>query len=477
VNVTLIFVGIASVGWNSLGRYPRWPEANMIHHGLASLSASLKAAGHTVDLVDLRALRGWGHFRAEVRRRSSDVWGVSIMSPDLEIARRCVDLIRREKSETVIVTGGVHPTVAPESLIDNPAIDYLVQGEGEISFPALLASLARGESSPRLIHGQPPDLDALPLIDRELFDVRAELDHSFYPGVLGLEPSLVTIVAGRGCSYNCSFCQPAERALFGPVVRRRSVGSVIAELRGLRDRYAFRSLMIHDDCLLEDPAWVVEFAHAYQAEPFGQPFYCQGRADLICRHEDALTRLAGAGLRAISIGFESGNDRVLRLLRKGVTVEQNRQAAAICHRLGLRIFGNYMLGLPTETPEEMMDTARLVRDLGAAFNNVSLYAPSPGSDLYDWCRQRGLLAEDTPHGFYRIRAPGKVCGVDYAAAGRAMEVALGVKGWRRLAQRLAANRTLVAVVSPLRRLSPARRAIAGVRRWVDGSDPKGLGDP
>ena len=121
----------------------------------------------------------------------------------------------------------MHPTVAPESLIDNPAIDYLVQGEGEISFPALLASLARGESSPRLIHGQPPDLDALPLIDRELFDVRAELDHSFYPGVLGLEPSLVTIVAGRGCSYNCSFCQPAERVLFGPAVRRRDRKSVV----------------------------------------------------------------------------------------------------------------------------------------------------------------------------------------------------------------------------------------------------------
>ena len=468
MKVTLLFVGIASVGWNSLGRYPRWPEANMIHHGLASLSASLKAAGHTVDLVDLRALRGWRHLRAEVRHRSSDVWGVSIMSPDLDIARQSIDLIRREKRDAVIVAGGVHPTVALDSLIDNLVIDYLVQGEGEIAFPALLASLARGESSPRLIHGQPPDLDALPFVDRELFDVRAELDHSFYPGVLGLEPPLVTIVAGRGCSYNCSFCQPAERVLFGPAVRRRSVASVIAELRELHACYAFRSLMIHDDCLLEDPAWMVEFARAYRAEPFGQPFYCQGRADLICRHKDALALLVEAGLRAISIGFESGSDRVLRLLHKGTTVEQNRQAAAICHRLGLRIFGNYMLGLPTETPEEMMDTARLVRDLGAAFSNVSLYAPSPGSDLYDWCRQQGLLAEDNPRGYYRNWAPGKVRGVDYAAAGRAMELALGVKGWRRLAQRVAANRALVAVASPLRRLGPARRAIAGVRRWVDG---------
>jgi len=454
VKVTLLYVGIASVGWNSLGRYPRWPEANMIHHGLASLSASLKAAGHAVDLVDLRALRGWRHFRAEVRRRSSDVWGVSIMSPDLDIARRAVDLIRREKSDTVIVVGGVHPTVAPGSLIDNPAIDYLVQGEGEITFPALLASLARGESSPRLIHGQPPDLDALPFVDRELFDLRAELDHSFYPGVLGLEPPLVTIVAGRGCSYNCSFCQPAERVLFGPLVRRRSVGSVIAELRDLRDRYAFHSLMIHDDCLLEDPAWVVDFARAYRAEPLGQPFYCQGRADLICRHEGALALLVKAGLRAISVGFESGSDRVLRLLRKGATVEQNRQAAQICHRLGLRIFGNYMLGLPTETPDEMLDTARLVHDLDAAFSNVSLYAPSPGSDLYDRCRQQGLLAEDNPRGYYRNRAPGKVRGVDYRAAEQAIEVALEIKGWRRLVHRLAANRSVYAAIGSLRRLTP-----------------------
>jgi len=146
-----------------------------------------------------------------------------------------------------------------------------VQGEGEIAFPALLESLARGEPSPRLIRGRPPDLDTLPFVDRDLFDVRAELDHSFYPGVLGLDPPLVTIIAGRGCTYNCSFCQPAERLLFGPAVRRRSVASVIAELRELRDRYAFRSLMIHDDCLLEDPAWVVDFARAYRAESFGSP--------------------------------------------------------------------------------------------------------------------------------------------------------------------------------------------------------------
>ncbi len=473
MNVTLVHIGITSVGWNSLGRFPHWPEANMIHHGLASLSACLKADGHAVDLIDLRALRGWRHFRNEVRDRTSEAWGLSVMSPDLDVARRCISVIRSERRRAVIVVGGVHPTVAPDSLTNHPAIDYLVQGEGEIAFPALLRSLGQGESSPRLIRGQPPDLDALPFVDRELFDVRAELECSFYPGALGLEPPLVTIVAGRGCSYNCSFCQPAERSLFGAVVRRRSVGSVIAELRTLRDRYAFRSLMIHDDCLLEDCDWVDEFAQAYRAEGFGQPFFCQGRADLICRREAVVARLAEAGLRAISIGFESGNDRVLRLLRKGATVEQNRQAARICHGLGVRVFGNYMLGLPTETPEEMNDTAHLVREIRAAHSNVSLYAPSPGSDLYEWCKQRGLVSEDNPRGYYRNRVPGKVRGVDYRAAARAMEAALGAKSWPRWLQGAAASRTLWAAAGSLRRLGPIRQVMTHLRRRVDGQAAEG----
>ena len=79
MHITLIFPGVALPGFDSLGKKPTI-DANFIDHGLASLSAAVKAAGHTVDLIDLRALRGWEHFREEVRRRTTRVWGISSWS-------------------------------------------------------------------------------------------------------------------------------------------------------------------------------------------------------------------------------------------------------------------------------------------------------------------------------------------------------------------------------------------------------------
>jgi hypothetical protein len=109
----------------------------------------------------------------------------------------------------------------------------------------------------RVLLGQMPDLDALPFPDRELFleEWRKHgytLDSPEVPFVEELPPPFLTIIAGRGCMYNCNFCQPAERKIFGRRVRRRSVPNIIRELQELRERYHFASFMFHDDCLTED---------------------------------------------------------------------------------------------------------------------------------------------------------------------------------------------------------------------------------
>ncbi len=101
---------------------------------------------------------------------------------------------------------------------------------------------------------------------------------------------------------------------------------------------------------------MLEFCDLYEAEGFTQPFFCQSRADIIVRHEDMVQRMAEVGLKGYFIGFESGNDRVLKFLRKGTTREKNLAAARICKKYGIKIWANYMLGLPTETQEEVMDT-------------------------------------------------------------------------------------------------------------------------
>src|SRR3989338_2773 len=105
--------------------------------------------------------------------------------------------------------------------------------------------------------------------------------------------------------------------VFGAKVRRRSVDNVIDELKLLRDMMDFQSLMIHDDCLTEDRPWVSEFCDKYRRDKFRRPFVCQSRADIICKNEDMIKDMASAGLAMMLIGFESGNQRILNLLRKG----------------------------------------------------------------------------------------------------------------------------------------------------------------
>ncbi len=423
LKTTLIYPGIAGFGFNSL---KRGMEAGWISHGLASLSAAAKAQGFEVNLIDLRALSGWDHFRAVLAERAPDVVGVTMMSVDYNPARQAIAIAKEVNPEIITVIGGPHVTIALEDALRIPHVDYLVTGEGEVTFPKLLHLIEAGTPPPyRVLRGEPPDLNAIPFADRELFldEWRKwgyDLDSPEVPFVEELPPPFVTIIAGRGCIYNCAFCKPGEDYLFGKRTRRRSVDNVIAELHELVGRYRIASFMFHDDCLTEDREWVMEFTERYKREGFTQPFFCQSRADIIVKHEDMVARMVEAGLRGYFIGFESGNDRVLRFIRKGTTVEQNRQAARICRKYGISIWANYMLGLPTETKEEVMDTVRLMKEIDPDYYSPAFFTPHPGTDLYDYVVEHGLSRITDYDSYRRNPTEPKIKGQDYAFLHRAM---------------------------------------------------------
>ncbi|MCX7683398.1 MAG: B12-binding domain-containing radical SAM protein [Anaerolineae bacterium] len=423
MKTTLIYPGIAGYGFNSL---KHGMEAGWISHGLASLSAAAKAQGFEVDLIDLRALTGWEHFRAVLAERAPDVVGVTMMSVDYNPARRAIAIAKEINPEIITVIGGPHVTIALEDALRIPHVDYLITGEGEITFPKLLRLISEGHPPPyRVLRGETPDLDAIPFADRELFleEWRKwgyDLDSPEVPFVEELPPPFVTIIAGRGCIYNCAFCKPGEDYLFGKRTRRRSVDNVIAELHELTERYHIASFMFHDDCLTEDREWVMEFTERYRREGFTQPFFCQSRADIIVKNEDMVARMVEAGLRGYFIGFESGNDRVLRFIRKGTTVEQNRQAARICRKYGISIWANYMLGLPTETKEEVMDTVRMMKEIDPDYYSPAFFTPHPGTDLYDYVVEHGLSRITDYDSYRRNPTEPKIKGQDYEFLRRAM---------------------------------------------------------
>lgn len=415
MNTTLIYPGIAGYGFGSLGR---GMEAGWVSHGLAHLSSAAKAQAFAVDLIDLRALSGWDQFRDELCRRRPDVAALTMMSVDYNPATEAARIVKELLPETVTVAGGPHPTVMPDEVAQIAAFDYIVTGEGEITFPWLLGELRAGRRpESRVLIGEMPDLDAIPFPDRGLFldEWRRHgytLESPEVPFVPDLPAPFLTIIAGRGCKYNCNFCQPAERALFGRRVRKRSPENIVAELKVLRDRYRFASFMFHDDCLTENREWVLDFCDRYQQAGFTQPFFCQSRADLIVKHEDMVRRMAQVGLKGYFIGFESGNDRVLKFLRKGTTRDKNLAAAAVCRKYGIKIWANYMLGLPTETKEEVMDTISMLKEIDPDWYSPAFYTPHPGSDLYDYCLEHELSLITSHDQFRRNPWETKIKGQD-----------------------------------------------------------------
>jgi radical SAM superfamily enzyme YgiQ (UPF0313 family) len=403
MRTTLVYPGIAGYGFDSLGK---GMEAGWVSHGLAHLSSAAKAQGFEVDLIDLRALAGWDAFRDELLQRRPAVVALTMMSVDYNPATEAVRIVKEVLPEAVTVVGGPHPTIVVDEVAKIDDFDYIVTREGEVTFPRLLGQIRDGQRPEnRILEGEMPDLDAQPFPDRELFlgEWRKHgytLESPEVPFVPDLPAPFLTIIAGRGCKYNCSFCQPAERQIFGRKVRKRSPANVVAELKELRDRYHFASFMFHDDCLTEDREWVLEFCELYAAEGFHQPFFCQSRADIILRHEEMIERMAQVGLRGTFIGFESGNDRVLRFLRKGTTREKNLAAARVCRKHGVKIWANYMLGIPTETREEILDTVSMLKEIDPDWYSPAFYTPHPGSDLYDYCVEHGLSLI-TSHDQYR----------------------------------------------------------------------------
>jgi radical SAM superfamily enzyme YgiQ (UPF0313 family) len=388
MKVILVYVGIGVAGFNA-SRRPGDREGSWIGHGIASIGASLKSAGYEIELIDMRQLSGWEEFKERVANQEASIYGLSISAVDYHSALEATNIIKDVHPESKVIVGGIHPSVFPDSY-RNANINTVVVGEGEITFVDLVKDIERKNELPTKIQGKKPDLDSIPWVDRELFNYRMETRCFFAPGQK--VPS-ITMLAGRGCPYHCRFCQPAENIVFGLPCRIRGPENVVGELRSLKEKYEFKSITFWDDTFTYRKKWVIQFCDLYEKENFDATIAVCSRADIICKNEGMVERLASIGVDWFVIGFESGSQRILDFLRKDTTVEQNVEAAKICRKYGIKVFGTYMYGLPTETKEEALMTARMIDEIRSEHNSPFYFVPIPGTAIYGYCEENDLILD------------------------------------------------------------------------------------
>jgi hopanoid biosynthesis associated radical SAM protein HpnJ len=328
---------------------------------------------------------------------------------------RLTKAIKEVNPNIKIAFVGPHVSVQPErSLRDCPSIDFVCRKE----FDYAVVDYANGKplneilgisylEDGKIVHTpdapQIQDLDALPHVT----DVyKRDLDVTNYNVPFLLHP-YVSLYTTRGCPAQCTFCLWPQ-TLSGHAWRKRSSDDVAAEMKKAKELWPnVKEFFFDDDTFNIQKARTVELCE--KLKPLGLTWSCTSR---VTTDYETLKAMKEAGCRLLIVGYESGDPQILKNIKKGATIERARQFTKDCHKLGLVIHGDFILGLPGETPDTINNTIAFAKELDVETIQVSVAHAYPGTELYDHAMKNGFMVADTKmvdeggHQIAQIQYPG-----------------------------------------------------------------------
>ncbi|MBW1810283.1 MAG: B12-binding domain-containing radical SAM protein [Deltaproteobacteria bacterium] len=401
--------------------------------GVARLAAWLRQHGIEVSVVDTliegydnRLIKGksarYGLTASQAADRvldwKPDLIGISCLftciAPDvMEIAKACKSIEPR----IPLVIGGAHAATNSVPILEKEqAVDFVALGEGEQTFMALIDCLRNG-GNPSEIEGltgrengqifkghlvsQNIDLNTLPPPAWDLFSIDSYVEaDSPLCGPQGKKRFLPTSWS-RGCINACSYCL-TSRVWGTGNYQKRSVAHILDEVKTLRNSFNIEELHVQDDCLLADKTWLHTILDALANEHPELVLDFSNGFDIMTLDIETIARMAHAGTRRVSLSLEAGMpEKDLRFIHKRVPLSHAREIIAALHGHAIYITGNFMMGFPGQTIDDMEATVEYALSLD--FDKLCLFiaTPFPGSPLYAYCERHGYLVE--PHNFNDFR--------------------------------------------------------------------------
>jgi len=340
-----------------------------------------------------------------IRCSQPKIIGLQVMFSMKEKALEIAKLVRRDCE--LLVAGGPLPTVEPEDFLSS--FDVVVLGEGEQTMLELVRAVQGGTSltnvsgialtekgevrvtSPRSFI---ENLDDVPFPSRELFDNEAY--KHYYSKNFGY--TTTSVITSRGCPFKCDFC---SRPIFGNKFRSRTAANVAQEVETVL-RLSYDRIWFADDCFTLDRKRMLSICDELVRKRVGIGWECLSRVDTV--DLEVAKRMKQAGCVRVFFGLESGNEEVLKIMKKQATTRQALNAVRIFKKVGVQVGAFFIIGYPGENDETVLDTLNFASSLPLDYLSFTFPYPIPGTPLFERVRDR-MNSEDwkEPEGFHLIK--------------------------------------------------------------------------
>lgn len=355
-------------------------------YGLFALGAQALRAGHQVKVINLSGY-AWSKVEEIVSKLDADVWGMSCWTANRRGVKLVSELIKSKHPKSHVVVGGPHATpLAPELLAHYPHVDTVCTGESDITFLEIVQRLSKGEDTRGIAGSVYRDESGKPTEAPERKNT-ADLDdlacpHDYFDTHI--------MMTSRGCPWSCTFC--GAETSWGRGFRANSIEYVLEAMRKVTSRLPVKMIQIKDDTFTTNKKRVLEMCKELRARKMGFFWSCDTRVDLLS--DELLKEMRLAGCQRLSLGVESGSQRILDAIEKKITPDEILASTELAKKYGIKVRYYMMLGNRGETKESFGETLRFLEKAKPheyVFSCLSIY---PGTKDFHAAEKAGWLKRE-----------------------------------------------------------------------------------
>ncbi len=350
----------------------------------------------------------WKEIKSTIMEHGPNVVGISAKSQNYASACIVAKLAKEVSEQIIVIVGGPHPSMVGPEVLDCLNIDIGVKGEGERTIVELLDAIRTRKKfdgikgiiyrkDEQIVENAPRelirDLDSLSFPHESAPEVL--IGYHEYP-----QKAFFNIYAIRGCPYNCLFC--GNREVWGREMRFRSPDNVIREIKGIQ-KMGINYVYFNDDVFGVDKKYIFDLCNAMIIHCPKLRWTCSLHVNLV--DEQIVSLLKAAGCNRIKIGIESGNNEILKEIRKNITIEEALSACELIKKHGIELNACFMVGFPQETEDTLSETVEAMKKTKCNALVYSIFTPYPGTEAFELCREKGLIDDNYDVSLFNHQSP------------------------------------------------------------------------